>query len=351
MNNKTFKNVALRAWLTCSNFLYATVESLPTHIFALVATLPVLIFWVLLLIKKPINHLPAVLHQDWLVQFFSSQLNLAQHQTSLPASFLIFSLHTLNIGLFLYLARPHLSKLMCLWACWYIGIHPSHMSWLGRLDYIPVVFECTLVLSSMIVLKKIFEVSHNPTVRLLSACVLTALWFPVNIWLGAACITLFAVYLWPLNMSHLALLLASYLSTQLVTVLSSLSIGTTVILHNIRRMLVALFGIGWIPGSQQWLRYCFLLFWAASLIGLFMHTTKRRQAGLLLLATATYLLPQIFIQMHPAYVYTTLPAFITTLGLLYENTGEADVRSVIKSLIIPIYASFLFNVIMILIQA
>lgn len=351
MNNKTFKNAILRAWITSSNFLYATVESLPTQIFVFVATLPVLIFWILLSIKNPINHLPAILHQDSLIQFLSSQFNLAQHQTSLPASILLFCIHTLNIAIFSYLARPYLSKLMCLWACWYIGIHPSHMSWLGRLDYIPMVFECTLMLGSLLLLKIIYSKTKSPTTRVVSACIITALWAPINIWLGAACVVLFAAYLWPLELHHLGLLLASYLSSQTVTVLSSFSIGTTAILLNIRRMLVALFGIGWIPASHQWLRYCFLIFWTGSLIGLFLHTTKRRQAGLLLLATTTLLLPQIFIKMHPSYVYIALPAFITTLGLLYENTGQADIRNVIKSLIIPIYASFIFNVIMILAQA
>jgi hypothetical protein len=112
----------------------------------------------------------------------------------------------------------------------------------------------------------------------------------------------------------------------------------------LRRALVSLFGLNWIPGSIPWLRYGFLLFWAASLIGLFMHTTKRRQAGLLIVAVAASLLPQIFFNIHPAYLYTALPAFIAALGMLYENTGEADMRSVIKSLIIPIYASFIFNV-------
>jgi hypothetical protein len=352
MHKTTVKKTLLKAWLSCSDFFYTTVETLPSIIFTLVATLPIFIFWLLMVYKKPINHLPAIFYQDQLIQKASSWFNLAQDPTSLPASFLIFGLHTINISLFLYLARPYLSKLMLLWASWYIGIHPSHQLWLGKLEYLPYLLECMLALVTIIAIKKICTTSVIPLKRFFVISLILILWLPINIWFGAACAVLAAAYFWPLPTSQLTLLMSSYLIAQLITIMQSFAaVNTTAIFFNLRQTLVALFGLNWIPSSQQWLRYGFLIFWGASLIGLFLHTTKRRQAGLLVLAITAYLGPQVFIKIHPAYVYTALPAFITSLGLLYENTGEADMRSAIKSLIVPIYASFLFNVVMILFWA
>lgn len=351
MQKTTAKKTLLKAWLSFSDFFYTTVEALPSTIFTLVATLPILIFWLLMVYKKPINHLPAIFYQDQLIQTASSWFNLPQDPTSLPASFLIFGLHTINISLFLYLARPYLSKLMLLWACWYIGIHPSHQLWLGKIEYLPYLLECMMGLITIISIKKICSTNPIPLKRFFLIALMLGLWLPINIWFGAACTTLAAAYFWPLPTTQLTILMSSYAIAQLITIVQGFAINATAFFLNLRQTLVALFGLGWIPNSQQWLRYCFLIFWAASLIGLFLHTTKRRQAGLLLLAITAYLVPQIFIKMYPAYVYITLPAFIASLGLLYENTGEADMRSVIKSLIIPIYASFLFNVVMILFWA
>jgi hypothetical protein len=240
---------------------------------------------------------------------------------------------------------------MMLWTCWYIGIHPSHQTWLGQLEYLPYLIETTLALSTVIAIKKLCTRYTTTLPRLIAIGLIACLWAPINVWLGIACSTLAAAYFWPLPTAYLTVLMSSYTLTQLVVAVYNLTLSGAEIFFNARRMLVALFGLGWIPSSQQWLRYCFLAFWLASLVGLFMHTTKRRQAGLLLLAIGAYLLPQIFIKMHPAFVYSALPAFIVSLGLLYENTGDADVRSAIKSLIIPIYASFLFNVVMILLWA
>lgn len=349
MNKKTVKKTIFSAWISCSDFVYNTVEALPTTLLFIAVTIPVFLFWALLVRKQAPLHLPALFSQDPMIHTLSSWFNLAQDPFSLPASFLVIGVHTINIALFLYLARPYLSKLMTLWVCWYAGIHPSHLSWFGKLEYFPQVLECTLILLSVIAAKFICAKTLSPTYRLIALSVAILCWAPINIWLGSAILTLAAAFFWPLPTNQCVLLFFSYLIAQLSVVLSNISIPVIAILLNIRRTFVALFGIEWIPSSHQWLRYAFLLFWASSLIGLVAHTTKRRQAGLLLLAVMIYLLPQVFIKIHPAFVYPALPAFMATLGLLYENTGEADVRSVIKSLIIPIFASFFFNVVAILI--
>ncbi len=348
MNKKTVKKTFLRAWIQCSDFVYNSVEALPVTLLFIAATVPVFLFWTLLVQKQPPLHLPAIFSQDQILLTVSSWFNLAQDPLSLPASFLVIGIHTLNIALFLYIARPYLSKLMVLWVCWYSGIHPSHLSWFGKVEYFPQVLECTLVLLSIIAAKFICTKTPSSTYRLIALSVAILCWTPINIWLGSAILTLAAAYFWPLPTNQCCLLFLTYLIAQLTVVLSNISISVVATLLNINDTFVALLGLEWIPSSHQWLRYAFLLFWASSLIGLIAHTTKRRQAGLLLLAVITYLLPQIFIKIHPAFIYTSLPAFMATLGLLYENTGEADVRSVIKSLIIPIYASFFFNVVAIL---
>lgn len=351
MNKKIVKKNILQAWIRGSDFVYNAVETLPLTLHFIVAIAPVFLFWAFLAQKKAPYHLAAIFSQDQIMLTLSSWFNLTQDPFSLPASFLVIGVHTLNIALFWYLARPYLSKLMVLWVCWYTGIHPSHLSWFGKLEYFPQVFECTLVFLSIIAAKFICKKTTSPTLRLIALTVAILCWTPINIWLGSAIITLAATYFWPLPTHQCSLLFISYLIAQLTVVLANLSISVTAILINIRRTFVGLLGLEWIPSSQQWLRYVFLLFWASSLVGLFLHTTKRRQVGLLVLAMTTYLLPQVFIQIHPAFIYTALPGFMATLGLLYENTGEADVRSVIKSLIIPIFASFFFNVAAILLLA
>ena len=351
MNKENFKKTLLRSWIACSDFFYNKVEGLSGPTFLVLATIPVFLFWGVLLYRQPVSHLVASFYQEPILQVLSTWFNLSQHPGSLPATFLVISLHTFNLALFVMLARPYLSKLMLLWATWYIGIHPSHLSWFGRLEYFSYILECTFLLSSVALAKYICTHVSSGWTRIALLAIVCAAWFPLNLWLGTAGITLTAAYFWPLTTPHCLLLFISYATTQITAIVTFLTLPLTQVFINLRRMLVALFGLGWIPSSQQWLRYGFLLFWSASLVGLFLHTTKRREAALLLAAVGTYVIPQLFISIHPAFVYIALPAFIAALGLLYENTGEADVRSVIKSLIIPIYASFLFNVIAMLIQA
>ena len=350
MNKKTAKKSLFHAWITSSNFFYNTVEACPAPIFSILAILPIFIFWALLMYKRQPSHIATLFLQDPILIKLSMWLNIANNHTALPASFLFIGLHTLNVGIFLYLARPYLSKLMMLWACWYVGIHPSHLSWFGKLEFLPHLIECTLLLATISIAQAVCRHTNSALYRLGLLSIIGCCWAPINIWLGLASVTLASAYFWHLETTQCSMLFFSYAAAQLCAILTSPSIGTIAVLTNLRRALVSLFGLNWIPGSIPWLRYGFLLFWAASLIGLFLHTTKRRQAGLLILAVVTSLLPQIFIKMHASFIYTSLPAFIAALGILYENTGEADVRSVIKSLIIPIYASFLFNVAAILLH-
>lgn len=350
MNKKNIKKSLLHVWLASSNLFYNTVEACPSPIFGTLALLPIFIFWALLMYKQQPSHITALFLQDPIVSTLGGWFNLAQNPTSLSVSFLFIGLHTCNVGIFLYLARPYLSKLMTLWACWYVGIHPSHLSWFGRLEHLPHILECSLLLITVSIARAICHSTTSLAYRFGVLGIIGCCWAPVNMWLGLASITLSAAYFWPVETKQCSALFFSYATAQLCAILTSPSIGIINVLTNLRRALISLFGLNWIPGSHQWLRYGFLLFWAVSLVGLFLHTTKRRQAGLLIVAVTASLFPQIFILIHPAFVYTALPAFIAALGILYENTGEADMRSVIKSLIIPIYASFLFNVAAILLH-
>lgn len=333
-----------RSWLGLSNFFYTIVEACPRPIFSVLAVLPIFIFWTLLIYKQQPSQLAALFSHDPIITILSSWYDFANNTTTLNPGFLLITLHTFNVGIFLYLIRPYLSKLMTLWACWYVGIHPSHLSWLGRIEYLPYIVECTMILNTISAVRRVFQHTTNPFYRLFFISIIACCWIPINIWLGLACVTLASTYFWPLETTQCTILFFSYAIAQFCAIFASPWIGGVAVLTNLRRGLVSLFGLNWIPGSIAWLRYGFLLFWTISLIGLFLHTTKRRSAGLLILAVSTSLLPQIFIKMHPAFVYTALPAFIAALGILYENTGESDVQNVIKSLIIPIYASFLFNV-------
>lgn len=350
MNKKIIQKRLFRSWLTLSNFFYNIVEACPARIFSVLAVLPIFIFWALLIHKQQPSQLAALFSHDPIITLLSGWYDFANNTTAFNPGFLLIGLHTLNVGIFLYLVRPYLSKLMALWACWYVGIHPSHLSWLGRIEYLPYIVECTMILSTISAVRTVFQHTTNPFYRLCFISMISCCWAPINIWLGLACTTLASTYFWPLDTKQCTILFFSYAMAQFCAIFASPLIGSTVILTNLRRGLVSLFGLNWIPGSTPWLRYGFLLFWTISLIGLFLHTTKRRLAGLLILSVATSLIPQIFIKIHPAFVYTALPAFIGALGILYENTGESDVRSVIKSLIIPVYASFLFNVDAILIR-
>lgn len=349
MNKKNIKRKIFRTWLTLSDLVYNQVESLPKKIFIGLAITPIFLFWFTFLSHHAYSMQPLAFFDKTLNLESAFLVNFIKFASPVQILIGIVTLHSLTILIFLLLAHSYLSKLVLLWGCWYAGVHPSLFPWFGKPEFIPHLIEGFLFFASIKGILLIHQMQQAFPRKILLAGLITIPWFFVNPWLGV--IVTFFTHLHAMQQKfNLITLIGAYGLLQTFVAIFISQPNLLQALHNVYKAIIDIFGLTWIPTNRYILQAGFLIFWIGSLIGMFLHTNKKRQAALLLVVSTAYAVPLFLHHAHPVNLYLVIPVFVAMLGILYENTGSNNIKSVIKSLILPIYASFFFNLIAMLIK-